>query len=176
VILVYSSPFGFAVICGQYVFHVKKRRLTLGFPVLDMFSENTCLYFFSLVLSAVSTTAGQPLVALVKRALRTELGRVDIGQLGSVSVSSSRQLLLVVVIVTRSETDLSALLQTPRLPNIQVSEDELRDHNPLFLMHLNRDTSPIVEHRYLLLLSVDGDLQRVHRGIVDLLVSSIPMS
>jgi len=50
----------------------------------------------------------------------------------------------------------------------QVSEDELRNVHVLLLMHLDRDSSSVVVDRDDVGLSIDGDLELVHGGVVDL--------
>ena len=50
----------------------------------------------------------------------------------------------------------------------QVSEDELRNVHVLLLMHLNRDSPSVVVDRDDVGLSIDGDLELVHGGVVDL--------
>jgi hypothetical protein len=68
-----------------------------------MLSENTCFHFLPLILSAVSTTGRQRerLLAL------TKLVRVDVCKFGTVTVSSTRELLLVVVEIASGESIVS---------------------------------------------------------------------
>jgi hypothetical protein len=64
----------------------------------------------------------------------------NIGQLGSVPIPSSSHFLLFIIIIASSQ---------------QMSENELRHINFVFLMNLNRNAFPIVPHRNLIGLFVN---------------------
>lgn len=109
-----------------------------------MLLENTCLYFFPLVLSAVSTTVWG-LARDIDWPL-TELQGIDIGQLCSITVTTTSQFLLVIVVVTRCEPRIAQYIATCREADSQVAKDELWNHDTLLLVHFYRNTSTVVEH------------------------------
>lgn len=85
--------------------------LTFGSPFLLMLFVKTCLYFLLVFLSAVSTTVvkeSEKSISCVEAKLpsliHTELERINVGKLGSVTVSTTGKLLLIVVIVGGSKT------------------------------------------------------------------------
>ena len=99
-------------------------------------------------------------LAAVARAgcLDDELGRVNVRQFGSVSVPSSGDLGLVVVVVGRCE---------------ELAEDEFGDPDPLGRVHLDRDSLAVVVDRNRLVVDVDRDLEVLHVGVADLVVGGV---
>ena len=49
-----------------------------------------------------------------------------------------------------------------------MAKDKLRDHDSLFLVHLNWDTATVVVDRDLVFFAVDRNLEGVHGRVVDL--------
>jgi hypothetical protein len=101
----------------------------------------------------------------------TELGRVNIGQFGSITISSTSQLLLIIVVVTRGQTD-RQLIPLLEKSSSQITENEFRNHDSFLLVHLDRDTFSVVHDRNLVLLPVNCNFDHVHRGVVDLEIST----
>jgi len=55
-----------------------------------------------------------------------------------------------------------------RQNSLQITKDELRNHDSLLLVHLDWDTLSVVHHRDLILFTVNGDFDLVHGIVVDL--------
>jgi hypothetical protein len=55
-----------------------------------------------------------------------------------------------------------------RKQSLQITKDELRNHDSLLLVHLHWDTLSVIHHRDLILFTVNGDLDLVHGFVVDL--------
>mmetsp|Transcript_4676 Transcript_4676/g.10344 ORF Transcript_4676/g.10344 Transcript_4676/m.10344 type:complete len:309 (-) Transcript_4676:95-1021(-) len=90
--------------------------------------------------------------------LHDEAGGKNVGELCSVTVPSTRHLLLTVVVIVRGE---------------EVAKNQLWDVDPVLLVHLNRNATTIVPHTDETGCPVDIHLHRVH-GVVPLeIVSSI---
>lgn len=98
---------------------------------------------------------------------RTELGRVDVRQLGSITVSTTGQLLLVIVVITRSQPDHQLSHRNERNSS-QITENQFGNHDSLLLVHLYWDTLSVVHDGNLVLLSVDRDFDLVHGCVVNL--------
>ena len=82
-----------------------------------------------------------------------EFGRVDVGELGSVSVSTSGDLSFVIVVIRGGE---------------EVTEDELGDVAAFSGVHLDRDSLSVVVDGDGGIFDVDIDFERIHRGVSDL--------
>lgn len=76
----------------------------------------------------------------------TELGRVDVCELRSVTIPTTSQLLLIIVIITRSQSGCQLVQERERdrICNLQITEDQLGNHYSLFLVHLDWDTLSVV--------------------------------
>jgi hypothetical protein len=73
----------------------------------------------------------------------TELGRVDIGQFGSITVSSTSQLLLIIVVITRGQSG-RQLVPLLEKSSSQITENEFGNHDAFLLVHLDRNTFSVV--------------------------------
>mmetsp|Transcript_15656 Transcript_15656/g.33943 ORF Transcript_15656/g.33943 Transcript_15656/m.33943 type:complete len:212 (-) Transcript_15656:444-1079(-) len=100
-------------------------------------------------------------VALLTRAitgLNDELGGEDVGQLCTIAVAATCDLLLIVIIVGAGE---------------KMTKDELRHIDTLLFVDLNGHTIPIVPHLDLIALRTNLNLDGVHARVPDFVVSSI---